>query len=155
MIKLVNSIELLKITQKQYLQIPIMHIPIIIKELVLIEKETMIKLSYAFQKQYRLNQKKLTSFIIEDLLIGKKKNLTMLLKIIKMQLLQILNISRHITIEHFAGINQENWNNQKLIIKVQLIFNLKIYQLFIIQGQSEKKLEEKNQIKQCKILMKS
>jgi hypothetical protein len=64
-----------------------MHIPIIIKELVLIEKETMIKLSYAFQKQYRLNQKKLTSFIIEDLLIGKKKNLTMLLKIIKMQLL--------------------------------------------------------------------
>jgi hypothetical protein len=78
---------------------------IIIKELVLIEREILMKLSNALLKLFPLNLIKLIFFIIEDLHLEKKDFLIGQLKIMKMQLELILSILKHIIIEHFVGIN--------------------------------------------------
>ena len=78
---------------------------IIIKELVLIEREILMKLLNALLKLFPLNLIKLIFFIIEDLLLEKKDFLIGQLKTMKMQLELILSILKHIIIEHFVGIN--------------------------------------------------
>lgn len=78
---------------------------IIIKELVLIEREILMKLSNALLKLFPLNLTKLIFFIIEDLHLEKKDFLIGQLKTMKMQLELILSILKHIIIEHFVGIN--------------------------------------------------
>lgn len=78
---------------------------IIIKELVLIEREILMKLSNALLKLFPLNLIKLIFFIIEDLHLEKKDFLIGQLKTMKMQLELILSILKHIIIEHFVGIN--------------------------------------------------
>ena len=78
---------------------------IIIKELVLIEREILMKLLNALLKLFPLNLIKLIFFIIEDLHLEKKDFLIGQLKTMKMQLELILSILKHIIIEHFVGIN--------------------------------------------------
>ena len=145
MIRLAISIMRQKTTPMPFKQIQIMLTHIIIKELVLIEREILMKLLNALLKLFPLNLIKLIFFIIEDLLLEKKDFLIGQLKTMKMQLELILSILKHIIIEHFVGINQGNMNNRKLIIKALLICNHQIYQHFIIQERLGRKWEVRSQ----------
>ena len=85
--------------------IQIMLIHIIIKVLVSIGKEIMIKLFNVLHRLLILKVIKLISIIIEDLLIEKKKSLIRRFEIIQRLLRLIQSILKHFIIEHFVGIN--------------------------------------------------
>jgi hypothetical protein len=127
--------KLFRTTLGLFKLIQIMLIHIIIKALVSIGKEIMIKLFNVFHKPLISKVIKQISIIIEDLLIGKKKNLIKQLEIIQRRLRLIQNILKHFIIEHFVGINWANLKIVKKIIYKQYNCSLKIFQHFIISGQ--------------------
>ena len=107
-------------------------IHIIIKELVLIERETTMKLLNVFLKQLVLNPTKPTSITTEDLHIVKKESLIMQLKTMKKPLKLTQIILKLTTTEHFAGTSLANMSNQSQIMKVLLTCNQIISQHCII-----------------------
>lgn len=146
--------KLFKITLGLFRLIQIMLIHIIIKVLVSIGKEIMIKLFNVLHKPLISKVIKQISIIIEDLLIGKKKSLIKLLEITPRRLRLIQNILKHFIIERFVGINWVNLKIVKKIIYKQSNYSLKIYQHFIILEPLGKKLEVQDSNLQFKILIK-
>jgi len=146
--------KLFKITLGLFRLIQIMLIHIIIKVLVSIGKEIMIKLFNVLHKPLISKVIKQISIIIEDLLIGKKKSLIKLLEITPRRLRLIQNILKHFIIERFVGINWVNLKIVKKIIYKQYNYSLKIYQHFIILEPLGKKLEVQDSNLQFKILIK-
>lgn len=146
--------KLFKITLGLFRLIQIMLIHIIIKVLVSIGKEIMIKLFNVLHKPLISKVIKQISIIIEDLLIGKKKSLIKLLEITPRRLRLIQNILKHFIIERFVGINWVNLKIVKKIIYKLSNYSLKIYQHFIILEQLGKKLEVQDSNLQFKILIK-
>ena len=99
----------------------------------------MTKPSSALQKQFLLNQVKPIFITTEALHIERSVSSTTLLRTTKMQLRLTQIISRLFTIVPSAGTNLANMINLKLIIRVQSIYSLRIYQPFITWEPYEKR----------------